>query len=203
MAASLLLESQAYPSTKPVQYSLGKLKSSKGDLYFKTGSSYFFNTACFTLCLIKGIWAQNCCNTPRHPSHFFNYTHPKHSDCLSEWHRCSFSFKYYVLPSGECGTRPNDQWKIRQALRDSFSEKPWLDVFSKSDMLHSTFAEAGQNALTEVEENVSSFSHALKVSKLELGSTFTVVLSVQQKRHKSWQYYRESWSHFSRMRLPL
>jgi nucleolar GTP-binding protein len=35
----------------------------------------------------------------------------------------------------ECGTSLMDQWKIREELLERFQDKPWVDVFSKCDIL--------------------------------------------------------------------
>ncbi|MEW5302207.1 MAG: hypothetical protein WDW36_005010 [Sanguina aurantia] len=48
----------------------------------------------------------------------------------------------------ECGTSVADQWAIRNELRARFPGKPWVDVFSKSDMLGNVFDEVdGMRAL--------------------------------------------------------
>lgn len=44
--------------------------------------------------------------------------------------------------TGQCGTTPADQWAIRGALKADFSNKPWVDVFSKADLLVDVFGEA-------------------------------------------------------------
>lgn len=42
----------------------------------------------------------------------------------------------------DCGTSLQDQWSIREQLRHKFSEKSWIDVFSKADLLADEFAAA-------------------------------------------------------------
>ena len=37
--------------------------------------------------------------------------------------------------TGQCGTSPSTQWQIRADLRARFPDKPWLDVFTKQDLL--------------------------------------------------------------------
>lgn len=50
----------------------------------------------------------------------------------------------------ECGTSVADQWAIRNELRARFPGKPWVDVFSKSDMLDNVFEEVdGMRVLSE------------------------------------------------------
>jgi tRNA U34 5-carboxymethylaminomethyl modifying GTPase MnmE/TrmE len=44
--------------------------------------------------------------------------------------------------TGGCGTTLPDQWAVRAELRARFPSKPWLDVFSKSDLLEDAFAAA-------------------------------------------------------------
>lgn len=46
--------------------------------------------------------------------------------------------------TGECGMRVHHQWAVRQQLRRMFPDKPWLDVFSKADLLEEEFDEAQQ-----------------------------------------------------------
>jgi hypothetical protein len=40
-----------------------------------------------------------------------------------------------VMCAGECGTSVATQWAIRAELRAKFAQKPWLDVFTKQDLL--------------------------------------------------------------------
>jgi hypothetical protein len=35
----------------------------------------------------------------------------------------------------ECGTSVQEQWRIRQEVRERFPHKPWVDVFSKQDVI--------------------------------------------------------------------
>ena len=37
--------------------------------------------------------------------------------------------------TGQCGTSVAAQWDIRQDLKEAFPAKPWLDVFTKADLL--------------------------------------------------------------------
>ena len=37
--------------------------------------------------------------------------------------------------TGQCGTSMAAQWEIRQDLKRAFPAKPWLDVFTKADLL--------------------------------------------------------------------
>lgn len=55
----------------------------------------------------------------------------------------------------ECGTSVADQWAIRNELRARFPGKPWVDVFSKSDMLDNVFEEVDSMRLA----SLSSSSH--------------------------------------------
>ena len=55
--------------------------------------------------------------------------------------------------TGQCGTSVAAQWDIRQDLKMAFPAKPWLDVFTKADLLEELQqqvalkrAEAGQGA---------------------------------------------------------
>lgn len=44
--------------------------------------------------------------------------------------------------TGGCGMSVPHQWAVRQDLRQRFPAKPWLDVFSKADLLDSVFGAA-------------------------------------------------------------
>jgi len=44
--------------------------------------------------------------------------------------------------TAECGTSVAEQWRIRSYLKERFQEKPWIDVFSKSDLLEEELDEA-------------------------------------------------------------
>ena len=48
--------------------------------------------------------------------------------------------------TGECGTAVHDQWAIRAKLRADFPDKPWLDVFSKADLLDTIFRKADKQS---------------------------------------------------------
>lgn len=63
----------------------------------------------------------------------------------------------------ECGTKVKDQWEIRERLRRQFSEKTWLDVFSKADMLADVFAMADRGQ-TRVEGRGEGTGAAASVS---------------------------------------
>ncbi len=43
--------------------------------------------------------------------------------------------------TGQCGTSPSVQWQIRADLRSRFPDKPWLDVFTKQDLLQDVHAQ--------------------------------------------------------------
>ena len=47
----------------------------------------------------------------------------------------------------------SDQWAVRQELRERFPNKPWLDVFSKADLLHQVFSAADRMARANPEYN--------------------------------------------------
>lgn len=48
--------------------------------------------------------------------------------------------------TGHCGTSLADQWKIRGELKGRFEGKPWVDVFSKADLLTDMFEQAAELA---------------------------------------------------------
>ena len=45
------------------------------------------------------------------------------------------SVLYVMDLTGQCGTSVAAQWDIRQDLKQAFPAKPWLDVFTKADLL--------------------------------------------------------------------
>ncbi|KAL4859859.1 Nucleolar GTP-binding protein 1 [Chlorella vulgaris] len=49
---------------------------------------------------------------------------------------------FVVDLTGECGTTVANQWHIREELRARFPGKPWVDAFSKADLLEEEFDEA-------------------------------------------------------------
>ena len=51
--------------------------------------------------------------------------------------------KCKCVPAGECGTSVAAQWAIRAELRATFAEKPWVDVFTKQDLLQPVRRAAG------------------------------------------------------------
>ena len=75
----------------------------------------------------------------------------------------------------ECGTTVKDQWSIRKELKAKFPSKPWLDVFSKCDLLEEELDAADQR-LSQGEEAGPSgedairyamaFKDALRISSL-------------------------------------
>ncbi|KAK9909858.1 hypothetical protein WJX75_008488 [Coccomyxa subellipsoidea] len=54
--------------------------------------------------------------------------------------------------TGQCGTSPATQWQIRTDLRARFPHKPWLDVFTKVDLLQDVRAQA-QAAAEQAQRN--------------------------------------------------
>eukprot|EP00798_Chlamydomonas_sp_ICE-L_P021029 gene21029-27898_t len=56
-------------------------------------------------------------------------------DCLPT------SVLFVIDLTEECGTSVQDQWEIRHEVRERYPSKPWLDAFSKSDMLDDILAE--------------------------------------------------------------
>jgi len=52
------------------------------------------------------------------------------------------SVMFVVDLTEQCGTTAANQWKIRCELRRRFSDKPWVDVISKTDLLTELLAEA-------------------------------------------------------------
>lgn len=66
----------------------------------------------------------------------------------------------FVLdPTGECGTSMEDQLSIRSQLKNEFHSKPWIDVFSKADLLNAKSA-----SISKREMAFRSLPEALKVS---------------------------------------
>lgn len=59
------------------------------------------------------------------------------------------SVLYVMDLTGQCGTSVAAQWDIRQDLRQAFPAKPWLDVFTKADLL-------GELQACEVEDRKGS-----------------------------------------------
>lgn len=52
------------------------------------------------------------------------------------------SVLFVIDLTGECGTSLLDQWRIREELLQRFPNKPWVDVFSKSDVLQEQLSRA-------------------------------------------------------------
>mmetsp|Transcript_16224 Transcript_16224/g.27868 ORF Transcript_16224/g.27868 Transcript_16224/m.27868 type:complete len:158 (+) Transcript_16224:2-475(+) len=90
----------------------------------------------------------------------------------------------------ECGTSVPDQWAVRQEVRLRFPDKPWIDVFSKADLLAPLFQDATQWAQDNLSDNsltgssqldepvVSVMAHA-HGSATAVSSTWDAVPSVQ------------------------
>ena len=72
--------------------------------------------------------------------------------------------------TGDCGMKPIDQWRIRQALKAQFPGKAWMDVFSKSDLLQETFAEADCRGLQQARSLVSPSSSELNKTEVLIRS---------------------------------
>lgn len=77
--------------------------------------------------------------------------------------------------TGECGTSLADQWAIRHDVHSMFPGKPWLDVFSKADLLEEELDEAqerlaagatGPQSPGNAVELAMALPHALRVSSL-------------------------------------
>ena len=64
-----------------------------------------------------------------------------------------------ALFTGECGTNPVDQWQIRQALKERFPTKAWVDVFSKADLLQQVFYEAEPQSHSKELTDVSTMTN--------------------------------------------
>ena len=66
--------------------------------------------------------------------------------------------KWSACRAGECGTSVAAQWAIRAELKAMFAEKPWLDVFTKQDLLQPvrSAASVGSESLRSIEERTSS-----------------------------------------------
>lgn len=81
--------------------------------------------------------------------------------------------------TAECGTSVANQWAIRKELLERFPGKPWIDVFSKTDLLEEEFDEADDrnrsgttNGTAEVATAVdfaAAVPGALRVSSLTGG----------------------------------
>jgi nucleolar GTP-binding protein len=52
------------------------------------------------------------------------------------------SVLFVIDLTGECGTSLADQWRIREELLQRFPDKPWIDVFSKADVLQEQLSQA-------------------------------------------------------------
>lgn len=52
------------------------------------------------------------------------------------------SVLFVIDLTGECGTSLSDQWRIREELLQRFPTKPWVDVFSKADVLQEQLSRA-------------------------------------------------------------
>ena len=52
------------------------------------------------------------------------------------------SVLFVIDLTGECGTSLADQWRIREELLQRFPNKPWVDVFSKADVLQEQLSRA-------------------------------------------------------------
>ena len=63
--------------------------------------------------------------------------------------------------TGECGTSVGDQWAIRKELRERFPGKPWLDVFSKTDLLEEEFDAADDRNNLNASRNDTSSSNGI------------------------------------------
>lgn len=77
------------------------------------------------------------------------------------------SVLFVIDLTGECGTSLIDQWRIREELLTRFPEKPWIDVFSKSDILREQFIEADHLIKTGAFETIAHDIEHDKKSKLE------------------------------------
>ena len=59
---------------------------------------------------------------------------------------------FVVDLTGEAGTSLRNQLLIQRSLRARFPLKPWVDVFSKADLLGEAFADADSRSSLTVEQ---------------------------------------------------
>lgn len=74
--------------------------------------------------------------------------------------------------TGQCGTSPSAQWQIRADLRARFPHKPWLDVFTKQDLLQDVHAQTQaareQAGEGEVADNQNQYANMAASQQTEL-----------------------------------
>lgn len=110
---------------------------------------------------------------------------------------------FVVDLTGECGTSVQSQWAIRSDLKKKFPTKPWLDVFSKADLLEEEFDEVdervgrGEGEVGEVTDAIqfaSALPTALRISSLtgygieELKSSMLEMLEQHELRVEQEQW---------------
>ncbi|EIE24639.1 P-loop containing nucleoside triphosphate hydrolase protein [Coccomyxa subellipsoidea C-169] len=71
------------------------------------------------------------------------------------------SVLFVIDLTGQCGTSPATQWQIRADLRARFPNKPWLDVFTKQDLLQDVHAQAQGAAATEQPQTLGATGSAV------------------------------------------
>ncbi len=71
------------------------------------------------------------------------------------------SVLFVIDLTGQCGTSPATQWQIRTDLRARFPNKPWLDVFTKQDLLQDVHAQAQGAAATEQPQTLGATGSAV------------------------------------------